>query len=402
MVKGLSPARVPLVEAARAAETGESNRLKTQALKALAVKDISGPELTKAVELLVDAGFTEAAIRGLRRHCEGKAPLAAGFARLGALWFEQGKPGPAAHALQRALRMRPDDRQSAFLLADLRLQERAEEAAEAVWSRLFEARPDDADIRLRAATQMAHFGASAAATRFVGLARPLHDDPAEFAFMAAAITRDTPPALPDPSYIARLFDRTAGHYDQSLAGVQYRGPAVLSEGLAALGIGPGAALAVLDAGCGSGLAAPVLAPVSARLDGLDLSEKILVEAAKTGAYDSLFTHDLARSPLPPPQSYDLIAAIDVLIYTGDMTAPLRHVAGGLRPGGRLLMTAELAPEAATGWELGPTGRYRHSPDYLRARLAEAGFLPPDLFEENPLRNEFRRPVPGVVVSARLP
>ncbi len=375
--------------------------IKTPALKALSVKEISAPELRKAVSLLIDAGQTDAAIRALKKHCDGKAPLAAAFAQLGALWFEAGKTGPAARALERALRMAPDDRQSAFLLADLRLQAGEAEGAESVWSKVFAARPEDADIRLRAATQLAHFGAQEAARRFVELARPIHPDPQEHAFMAAAITGDAPPPLPDPGYIARFFDRTAGHYDQSLAGVQYRGPEVLAASLDRLGITTGAGLTVLDAGCGSGLSARILAPVAGRLDGLDISPGILEEASRTGAYKKLFTLDLAREDPPEPGLYDLIAAIDVLIYTGDIALPLATIAKALKPGGRVLFTAEAAPDTPDSWQLTPTGRYRHGEGLIRDALAATGFTPPDLFAPEILRNEFRRPVPGVAVSATL-
>lgn len=401
MVDDLTPARLPISEAARAAAAGDLAGVKPLALKALAMKDISPPELNKAVSLLLDAGHGEAALRALRKHCEGKAPLAAGFAQLGALHFEAGKPGPAARALERALKMQPGDRQSAFLLADLRLQAGDAAAAETVWRRVFAARPEDADIRLRAATQLAHFGDISGARAFVELARPLHQDAAELAFMAAAITGDDPPALPDPGYIARFFDRTARHYDQSLAGVQYRGPEVLAASLAALGIAPGAGLTVLDAGCGSGLSVPVLAPVAARLDGLDISPGILDEAAKTGAYTRLFPLDLARDEPPEPGIYDLIAAIDVLIYTGDIALPLATLARALKPGGRLIFTCEAAPALAGGWQLTPTGRYRHAEAFIRAALEKTGFLPPDRMAPETLRNEFRRPVPGLAISARL-
>ncbi|MBS8225985.1 methyltransferase domain-containing protein [Vannielia litorea] len=401
MVDDLTLARLPLAEAARAAASGNMAGVKAPALKALSVKEISPPELTKAVSLLVDAGQAEAAIRALKKHCEAKAPLAAGFAHLGALWFEAGKVGPAARALERALKMAPDDRQSAFLLADLRLQCGDKAAAEAVWARVFAARPQDADIRMRAATQMAHFGAREVARAFVAEAEPLHDDPVEWAFMAAAITGTAPPPLPDPGYIARFFDRTAAHFDQSLAGVQYRGPEVLGGGLAYLGLAPGSALSVLDAGCGSGLAAPVLAPLAARLDGLDISPEILKEAEKTGAYTTLFTHDLARTPLPEPGAYDLIVVMDVLIYTGDIAAPITTIAAGLKPGRRIFLTCETSSNRPDGWELTPSGRYRHGQPYVLGCLQAAGFNPPDLISSEVLRNEFRRPVAGFAVSAQL-
>ncbi|MFY0632426.1 MAG: methyltransferase domain-containing protein [Vannielia sp.] len=399
MVDDLTPARLPLAEAARAAASGNAAGVKTPALKALSVKEISAPELSRAVTLLLDAGHGEAALRALRKHCEGKAPLAAGFARLGALYFEADKRGPAVRALSRAMRMHADDRQSAFLLADLHLKAGDVAAAEAVWHAVFAARPGDADIRLRAATQFAHFGATDPARAFVALATPLHDDPVELAFMRAAITGDSPPELPDPGYIARFFDRTAAHFDASLAGVQYRGPEVLSATLESLAIPPGAGLTVLDAGCGSGLSAAILAPISARLDGLDISPGILEEAAKTGAYASLFTLDLARDAAPEPGLYDLVVAMDVIIYTGNATPALATMAQALKPGGRLVVTCEDAPDRPDGWRLTPSGRYCHGQDYIRAALTEAGFNPPDHVAAETLRNEFRRPVPGFVISA---
>ncbi len=53
-----------------------------------------------------------------------------------------------------------------------------------------------------------------------------------------------------------------------------------------------ASLAVLDAGCGTGLCAPWLVPYAHRLVGVDLSQAMLDKAAARACYDELAKADL--------------------------------------------------------------------------------------------------------------
>lgn len=99
-----------------------------------------------------------------------------------------------------------------------------------------------------------------------------------------------------PDKIAAVYDSWAATYDEEMARVGYRHPAV---GLALLarhaprGSGP-----VLDAGCGTGLLGDWLGILGfGPVEGLDLSEGMLARARAKGSYAAL--HRLALGgPLP--------------------------------------------------------------------------------------------------------
>src|SRR6185312_3998485 len=80
----------------------------------------------------------------------------------------------------------------------------------------------------------------------------------------------------DAGYVRHLFDQFAGDYDQRMIGqLGYAGPRILLDMAAlvmpALAMPRGRDLAILDLGCGTGLAGEAFRPFAARLDGIDLS-----------------------------------------------------------------------------------------------------------------------------------
>ena len=97
-------------------------------------------------------------------------------------------------------------------------------------------------------------------------------------------------------------------------------------------------------------------------------------------------------------AYALITAGDVFCYLGDLRETLALCRQRLATGGLLVFSLERA-EPGAGWQLGPSGRYAHAPDYLAACLAEAGLQPLECREEA-LRRDGEAIVPGLLVAAR--
>jgi len=164
---------------------------------------------------------------------------------------------------------------------------------------------------------------------------------------------------------------------------------------------PRRALDVLDAGCGTGLCGPLLAPYARRLQGVDLSAGMLAKAAPRQVYDGLAKAELtAFIEREPAQSYDLVVSADTLCYFGDLQSVAHAVGKALRPGGWLVFTVEaLTASEEAGFRLNPHGRYSHRDAYLRQVLGGAG-LAVDRLERADLRLEGSKPVEGWVVAAR--
>lgn len=108
-----------------------------------------------------------------------------------------------------------------------------------------------------------------------------------------------------------LYDEWAGKYDQDLlGGLQYVGPRVTAERFAAL-VAPDAT--VLDAGCGTGLVGVELAARGfTTIDGIDISQGMLDQAAAKGCYRDVQRADLtARLPFDD-DAYDATICVGTL------------------------------------------------------------------------------------------
>ena len=99
-------------------------------------------------------------------------------------------------------------------------------------------------------------------------------------------------------------------------------------------------LAILDAGCGTGLSGKaLLAAGFITIDGIDVSRRSLEVASMTDAYRTLRAIDLQQLPLPIPDNlYDGLACVGVLTYLTDSISTLREFSRVVRPGGFVAIT----------------------------------------------------------------
>ena len=93
----------------------------------------------------------------------------------------------------------------------------------------------------------------------------------------------------------------------------------------------------------------------------------------------------------------MIVSADTLVYFGLLEDVVAASANALRPGGRLIFTVEELIDAGSdaGYAISPTGRYRHTRQYLERVLASANLRPEIVPAE--LRLEAGDPVAGLVV-----
>ena len=224
------------------------------------------------------------------------------------------------------------------------------------------------------------------------------DDPIARHMLAACSGRDVPERASD-AFIEATFDSFAASFDAKLASLAYRAPALAAEMLARAGVDASRSLNVVDAGCGTGLCGPLLAPYARHLVGVDLSEEMLARARERNVYDELARQELTAYLQDFSGTFDVIVSADTLVYFGPLEAVAAAAENALRPGGVLVFTVEELSGTASnaGYILSSNGRYRHSPDYLEHVLAAAGLQSEILPAE--LRLEAGEPVAGLVVSA---
>ncbi len=311
--------------------------------------------------------------------------------------------GDAVQAYDRALAKATPQQQAEIWCARGASLKKAGASAEALASY-------DQALRLRPAYAMAeHYRANA--LRALGRreealaayrrAQQLGADPDGIAFALAALGEGELPSSAPAGYIKGLFDQYAGHFDRHLVDVLgYRTPELLQCLLRDHLDGAPALNAALDLGCGTGLCAPLLRPLTKRLAGVDLSEKMLDKARATGLYDELACADIVEWLREQGPAWDLVLAADVLVYFGDLAPLFSQAARVLGPGGRFAFSVEtLAEDGGAGYAVTASNRFAHTPAYVRACAQEAGLLPVDA-RDAVLRQENGGDVGGMLFLLR--
>lgn len=224
-------------------------------------------------------------------------------------------------------------------------------------------------------------------------------DPQVHAYFLASVRGGAAPQAAPRAYVEYLFDDYAAEFQQHLVGVlHYRAHALLIQRLADLG--PRRFSSVLDLGCGTGLCGPLIAPLADRVDGVDISRRMLDQARTLGIYTTLVHADVADHLHSASRRYDLVLAADVFIYVGELSRVFAGVARVLQPGGLFCFTVELAAEGQT-LQLLPSLRYAHSEAYIRQLASAHGFALQTLLRA-PLREDQQQPVQGLYVCLSAP
>ena len=224
------------------------------------------------------------------------------------------------------------------------------------------------------------------------------DHPVVAHLLAGCTGRDVPSRASDEC-VQIIFDGFAASFESKLAHLLYRAPTLVHEMLKDSGQQPTRSLDVLDAGCGTGLCGPLVAPYARRLTGVDLSAGMLEQAKTKEIYDELVQDELTRFMRSRPAGFDLVVSADTLVYFGDLGDVTAAAHAALRPGGMFVFTLEeLLPEGGDlDMRLEPHGRYAHSRRYAERLLRETGFSVEIVPAE--LRLESGVPVRGLVIRA---
>ena len=192
-------------------------------------------------------------------------------------------------------------------------------------------------------------------------------------------------------YVEKHFDEDAKHYDH-LRSFSYRAPQDIADLLAAQSR---EFRRWLDVGCGTGLVAEALGG-SAKFDasvGIDASSKMLDQAREKNFYGDLLHGEAVTFLNAMSEPFDLITAVDVFPYVGDLAALMPAVAQRLAPKGVFAYSAERLAEGT--YKLEPSGRFNHAPAYIEKLARTAGFMPVAQREVT-LRIERGRPVAGII------
>lgn len=306
----------------------------------------------------------------------------------------------AVRHLRRGLDMVPGDVQLLRLLGrDLSSLGQHAEALD-IWNSLITHNPQDKEALLgRVQTHLAA-GKPTLATSDTTSLLELAPGDAVYAYYNALAHGITPAHQP-PELNRVLFDGMADLYDHhTVRGLRYELPKLVADQI--LARFPDKRLNVLDLGCGTGLLGLCLGRLDGFLIGVDISHKMIEQAKRHDVYDRFHTVNLLDALRETnADMFEVMTALDVFIYTGDLTETIPDAFRILKGQGDLIFSCETAPEDGANLVLQGNGRYAHKRSHVQALCKAAGFESVEI-QDLALRLENNLPVQGFVVTARKP
>lgn len=383
-----------------------------QQAKTAAAKDILTNTVTHAPDfpeahyslgvVLLELGNHNEAEAALRKATTLRPNMQSALARLGELLVQQKKYAEAVPLLQKAIQLRDNDAKAWLALCiAFRFLGDIEQALEAGYRSLALNGGDDNHAHSQLADLIyMHYRHQPPSAR-------LHAQRWIAAFPSNPFAQHVGPAVlgiatPERAgnqYVKTLFDNFSESFEESLTKLGY----------CTFEIVPAMAelhtlqqdLVILDAGCGTGLAGASLRPAARKLIGVDISPRMLEKARDKGVYDELVEMELGDYLQSHQTAFDLIAASDVFNYFGKLSSIVSQAAHALRPKGKLAFSVECGDDEASGFKLGPHGRYSHNQAYLIDVIRQSG-LQLNKIQRAVLRKEFENEVTAFLVLASKP
>jgi len=181
--------------------------------------------------------------------------------------------------------------------------------------------------------------------------------------MLSALTGNTTETAPK-EYVENLFNNYADNFESSLVGkLGYKIPTIVKDVLTESGRNEPLG-SVLDLGCGTGLFGSEIKGYCSKLEGIDLSKKMLKVAHQKKVYDKLSQFEIVEYLSSMPLDYDYFIALDVFIYVGDLNEIFRFIKLRNNRSGKLVFSTEHTEQ--DGCHLLASGRYSHSKSYIES------------------------------------
>jgi predicted TPR repeat methyltransferase len=347
-------------------------------------------------------GRFEDAIARYRRAIELDPDHANAFNNLGVLLRATGRPVEAEAAYRSAIERNPSHADAYTNLGILLNSLKRLEEASACFCKAITFQPKHRDARRLLALAHCALGEIGEAVKIFAAWHAEEPDDPIAEHMLAACTGGAVPARASNAFVATTFDHFAASFESKLQRLYYRAPALVLAAVEEAGVTASKSLDVLDAGCGTGLCGPLLAPYARRMTGVDLSEGMLARAREKNVYDLLVRAELTDFLRSHHDAFDLIVSADTLVYFGDLKPAVSAIAVALRPGGFATFTLEHAVGAPSrvDYRLEYHGRYSHTQPYVEALLAAAGLA--THVHRGDLRLEGGIPVAGLIIRAAKP
>lgn len=234
------------------------------------------------------------------------------------------------------------------------------------------------------------------------------DDHGGASVRLASMGKAPAPTRASQAYVATLFDQHADVFDKVLVeDLGYNVPHMAAKKLIAVKTTADPTQKsfnrMLDLGCGTGLMAVAMAGRVSHMIGVDLSENMLELAYERELYDALYVADVEDYLTDhDEQPWDLMCAMDVLPYLGDLHLFITGLSDHLENQGYVIFSTETLPTNKfddAGFVVGEYQRFAHKLSYVTDLMKEAGLT---LIEVDNIivRHEQGLPIYGHLILAQ--
>ena len=309
---------------------------------------------------LKDQGRLEEAILAYKKAVNINPSYYHAHNNMGIVLEEQGKLEEAAEAYNRAISIKPDYPVYYNLGNTLKEQGKLEGAINA-FNKALSIKPDYAEAFNNLGITLHEQGKFKKAIEAFQKALSIKPDYSIAKHTLSALIGDTPKTAPR-EYVEGLFDKYAKEFDKSLLEkLEYKTPSLITDILLKL-TNNSSLGSILDLGCGTGLLGEKLKAHCSKLEGIDLSKKMLKLAEQKQVYDKLSHVDITDYLSNSELNFDYYISLDVFIYVGDLSEIFHLIKSKNQISGKLVFSTEHTNEG--NYNLLPSGRYAHSKGYI--------------------------------------
>eukprot|EP00940_MAST-03C_sp_MAST-3C-sp2_P000858 g858.t1 len=226
--------------------------------------------------------------------------------------------------------------------------------------------------------------------------------------LSSSKQNDTALARAPASYVRKLYDGYASTFDTQLVlKLKYRTPDVLTDMLRGLANSTSGTQKTwsrcVDLGCGTGLSGLALRSlVDGTMVGVDLSTEMIAMARARQVYDALLVEDIVSFLENSRHAdFDLVVSCDVFVYFGELKIVFEAANACMMPGGIFAFSTEsLGSVEGIPFRLNRTKRFQHTPAYVEAAAASAGFSKVNVVRGERIRMQGGEPVLGDIFAFR--
>jgi predicted TPR repeat methyltransferase len=349
---------------------------------------------------LKDLGRFEDAVLSYRKALVLKPDFAEVHLNIGNVFHEQGRLEDALACYQKANTINPGFVETYRNLGIVYQKLGRQEDAVTSFKKALEIRPDYAEAHRNLGQTFRKQGRMEEAKKSYARALEINPGLDDVSYSLSALSGETTEKAPE-SYVRKLFDSYAKGFDDHLANkLGYKIPALMRKSVDGVTDVQETFQRALDLGCGTGLVAESFLDRIKKIDGVDLSPKMLEQAETKAVYNTLYRQDLLEfleGPEIQESEYDLVLSADTFIYVGRLDQIFAAVGRALKDGGLFVFSVEQLDKG--DYKLLSSGRYSQSNAYITNLATDYGFSIV-ICDPVVIRTENNQPIPGNIFILR--